>query len=179
METIIVRSCIKPNLKRVLLLRGTAIAGIGVILLALSGSFIPPEHLRIWGFPIILVGGAMIAIGMLPYRRICRKEDVPDELRVLGEEYIQYRLWGKPVLTVPTKSIASMKHIEGGYRYGIAMNLRHPIPEKIVIHDPKFSDEKFHAQSAKRTGYDLFFPYFSRQGFTRIAFLELIKSPTE
>ena len=169
MESIIVRSCIKPTLKRRQLLKATLIAGSGVALLALTGSFVPPDYLRFLGWPLLFIGGALIAWGMVPYRRLCRKEDCPDELHVVNGQYLRYHVKGKPVFSVPFASIAAMRHIDSAGGYGIAVSLKEG-SAPVIVHDHRFDYPRFRSRSERFSKTSLFFPYFSRQSMTRLLF---------
>jgi len=171
-DTVKLYSSVKPSLIRWMLFRALLLAGAGVLLLAYSGSFIPPQQLSVWGIPILLVGGALIYIGMVPYRRLVRVQDAPNELIVIGEKYLQYVERGVRQFSVPVVSIEKIAYRDsGGREYGLAITLKEPLPEKITVHNPRLDILKFQKRSQKRQGCDLFIPYFSVRAYTRLAFL--------
>ncbi|MEC7838708.1 MAG: hypothetical protein VX777_01565 [Chlamydiota bacterium] len=165
-------SSVKPTFMRRALIKGSLIAGSGVLLLAYCGAFIPPESLQIWGLPVLFAGGTLITMGLLPYRRLRRMESQPSELIVVDGKYIQYINDGKQVYSIPMQSIERYDYVETDTEYGIAVLLKDSPQEKIVVHDRKFDMESHQKKSKEKYGCHIFIPYFSRRAFTRIALLD-------
>ncbi len=164
-------STIKPTLMRSALFKGTFLAGVGVMILALCGALIPVSTMEIWGIPILLVGGGLITYGLIPYRKLCRIESVPSELILIDGKFLQLITLGKQVYSIPMVSIEKIDYLEQGDDYGITIQLKKDLREKIVVHDPSFNMSKQQQLSRDKYSCDLFIPYFGRRSFTRIAFL--------
>jgi len=157
-----VRSSVQSTLIRRALIRGTILAGAGAILLALSGSLIPPGALWIWGLPIYITSIALIALGMLPYRQLKRLEMNPYAL-IQDDLWLRFSSKGELLFSIPLTSIAETKYIDDQYIYGIGVWLKKPLPQKIVVRDRHFDLEAFMKKSQKEHGCDLFFPYFTER----------------
>lgn len=160
------RSSIRTSLMRFVLMKGTAIALIGALLLLYGGIFLPVDVLSIWGFPLMLAGGGLIAAGLLPYRLLSRLERKPDELIVNTNELILISQ-GRPCLTIPCQSIARTAYIEYGRCYGIAIWLKTPIPEKVIVHTSRFP-KRYQKNTHKYYDCTLFLPYFTERSFTTL-----------
>lgn len=159
---------IKPTLLRNSLLKGTSIAALGVIILVIAGSFIPPSYLTYLGPFIILLGGGLITLGLLPYRRLNKLENTPNEILYVYGKYLQYISKGKEVYTIPFEMIEKLDYQESGSDYGIAIYLKNESSKKIVVHNPRFNMAAFQKKSRKKHHCDLFIPYFSLRSFNRI-----------
>lgn len=145
------------------LVRGTILGAFGIILILLGGIFLPPRLLQYLGLPILMLGGALILWGMLPYKKLRRLEIKPYELIAFENKQLQYLAAGKPLLTIPSASIERISYFESGNDYGITIALKKPIPEKIRIQDSHFHFEEFQEKSRSRYCSDLFLPYFSER----------------
>lgn len=158
---------ITPRIKRQLLFRGTPIASLGILLLSYGGVFLSPSQLNIWGIPLVLLSIMLIAIGLIPYRRLCRLESTPDCL-VLDTTGMTLVQQGKRRYMIPHDSIEKMEYIEKGGDYGIGIWLKQPIPEKVVVYDPRFDMQLFQNKMVKRYGCPLYLSRFSRRTFAQI-----------
>lgn len=134
------RSSIKPALMRHILMRGSCISGIGVIILLLSGAYLSPDHLKIWGLPIFIAGIALITWGMLPYRRLRHLELHPYRITVDAEGSLQFSKDSKPIFTTPIEAIAQINYIEKKHLYGIEITLK----DNRTQFFPYFSPHSFH-----------------------------------
>jgi hypothetical protein len=118
------RTSIKPDLMRSVLFRGSFLGGLGVILLAATGAFLPVPILSRWGIPIFLTSMGLIAVGMLPYRKLTRLEKNPDEILISEDEQFVYRRKGKVVFAIPLSSINSCTYVDDASHYGIEITLK-------------------------------------------------------
>lgn len=167
-EAIKLFTTIKPALLRNALLKGTAIAGIGVIILAIAGTYAPPNLLTYLGPFVLILGGGLIAWGLLPYRKLYSLENSPNELIYTNGKQIQFIAKGKEVYTIPLEMIEKLDYIEKKNNYGIAIYLNKDTKKKIVVHNPRFDMASFQKKSQKKYNCDLFIPYFSERSFNRI-----------
>lgn len=167
-ETLILRSSVSRKLKRLALFQGFFLALIGAAAIVYGGAFLSLEQLKAWGFPIFILGFAMIAAGLLPYRKLCKLEMQPEKLAVIGERSIEYHARGKRILSLSLNAVLEIKFYEKGRVYGIGIDLKQPVTEKICIHWRNFNIKAFLKLSKRGCGSDLFFPYFSRRSASEL-----------
>lgn len=148
------RSSIRSSLLRFTLWKGTLMAALGASVLLYAGLYMPVDTLNKWGLPMLLVGGGLITLGLLPYRKLKRLEIKPDEL-MLSETHLQFTSQGKLMITIPLQSIDKTAYLEEGRQYGIGVWLKKPLPRL-----PSSQ------QKMQRFGCSLFFPYFSERAYT-------------
>ena len=172
-ETLRIQTAVLSDYMRDTLFRGVAFAAVGVILLVVCGTYMPPRVMNIWGLPALFAGIGLITWGMLPYRKVKRLEAFPDTLIVIDDQYFQYLSGGRRLLTIPIESVESIGHIEKGRDYGIALWLKEPLPEKITLHSSRVNLPRILARSQERYGCDLLLPFFSKRGYSHLAYLEL------
>lgn len=163
----IIRTTISTRLTRRALFKGALIALPGVIGWWLGAIFLSPPLLKGWGVGLFLVALALIAAGLLPYRRLSRKQLHPDSLISLDGKQLLYLYEGKPILTLPLRSIAATHYIDEGTVYGIAIRLHTPTSSPVVIHPPSQHATRLRKQG-QRLGYDLFLPYFNKRGYEEL-----------
>lgn len=167
-ETQILRTSIQPKLMKRTLLFGFSLAFAGILILLLAGIYVSETEMSFWGFPLFGLGMALIVIGLLPYRRLTRLELKPNLLTIVDEDCLEYRFKGKKVMTVPLKGIEEVIFIERGSHYGIGINLKDSMPEKICVHQSHFDMNAFQEKSRVKFGCDMFFPYFTQRSFDRL-----------
>jgi hypothetical protein len=151
-----------------LLLRGSAIAGIGALILLIAGATVPPQDLSIWGWPIIIVSFGLIAIGLIPYRRLSRLEDKPSKLVLTDDNEIIYIVNDRKRVTIPYDSIEKMEYLKNSNIYGIGLWLKKNNNLKPVVHDPLFNAIGHQKIAQKRFGCDLFLPFFSERALAEL-----------
>lgn len=174
-ETLKLRSSVKSSLKKFVLIRGTVLAVLGVCILLYGALFLAVETLAVWGFPMLFVAIALIAIGLMPYRRLCRREKRPDEIVENGNLALHYNMEGRPTFTIPLVSIDRKAYVEKGRDYGIAIWLKQPLPQKLIVFNPNVDMEKYQQESLKRHGSDLFFPYFTERSYKALTAFEEVE----
>jgi hypothetical protein len=118
------RSSIKAELMQKSLFRGSMIGGVGVIILFLSGAFLPVHALSVWGIPLFFLSMGLITFGMLPYRKLTRLEKVPDEILLSSKDILIYRRRGKIIFTTPLSSIKSCTYKDDESIYGIEISMK-------------------------------------------------------
>lgn len=160
-------SSIKTSLLQKTLKRGSLVASIGAFILLFGGVFIPADTLKILGFPIFMLSFFLIAVGLVPYRKLRRLELNPNRIILEDNRYIQFCSQGKKKFSLPINSIESMKYVEKNNEYGIGIKLKTPIPEKIILYNSSFSIVSMQKKSQNRFDVDLFLPYFSKRSFER------------
>lgn len=119
MDTITLHSTVKPDVKRRTLFRGTLLAGIGAFTLLFSGAFLPVSTLKIWGLPIFFVSIGLIAVGMVPYRRLCHCEENPDKIVIGQDEVLRYFQENKEVANLPFSAIDKITPVDGGIKIAL------------------------------------------------------------
>lgn len=160
MNFFILRSAIKPDLMQKTLLRGTCIAGLGIGLLAATGTFMSVSVLEQWGLFIFGASVLLIGAGLIPYKRLQKLEKNPDEIRIEGNNNLYYFRQGKNLFSFPLHLISEVNWINRKTFYGIAIELKTDEGTKI----PK----TFIQQSRKRVASDLFFPFFTERAFNEL-----------
>jgi hypothetical protein len=172
-----IRSSIKSSLLRLILIRGTIIAGVGALFIFLAAAFLTVTLLNTWGFLILCLAVSLIGIGMIPYRKLTRLEKKPYEIIAEDNSKLHFKILGNPAFMIPCVSIQNMKYLEKGNIYGIAIFLKRPLTEKILINEQNFDMRKFQKNSQKKYACDLFLPYFSQRSFNELS--EFLNRPDE
>jgi hypothetical protein len=164
-ERLILRTSVASKLKKRKLYSGTLLAFFGVSILVGLGAMTPPDLLAEWGWLIYLVSLGMIAIGLIPYRHLCRLETSPYELHAVGLESLEYFQNKQKILTVPKSAILNYAYLESedGKDNGIAFWLTKE--SQIKVHHATFDAAAFRRNSRETQQADLFFPYFSRRAY--------------
>ncbi|ADI39069.1 hypothetical protein [Waddlia chondrophila] len=169
-DSLTIRSSITSSLYKKILFRGSFFSLLGFIPLLYGSLKMDVDTLSIWGIPLFFLGTALIMFGMLPYKRVTELQKHPNEIHLVGDKSIRYDHLGKKTLTVPLSAIQSMQYLEDADLYGIKLHFKKVLKEKVIVHDPRFSMERFEKASRKRHGCDLFFPYFSKRSFNQLKY---------
>lgn len=169
-EGVKIYSSISPEYYRKKMLQGTAIALCGVLVIVYFGSFVRPENLQYIGLPILFLGGFLIALGLIPLRRLSKLDRNPDEV-AMTSKYFHYLQGGSPILTIPIREIELIRYEESSARYGITISLKQKSGGGAVVHAKRFNLQRFIKRSRRKTGADLFFPFFARRSFSRLGFI--------
>ncbi len=157
------RSAVKPELIRSTLSRRGWVAVLGASLIVLTGTVLPFDWIKLWGLPLFLIGLVLVAFGILPYRKLSRLQLHPHRLEYDGE-FFHFLKQGKPLFKIPEISVDHITFLEKELLYGVAVYLKKPAPEKVVVLDKRFDIEAFVEDSKRRfDGCDLFLPYFSKK----------------
>jgi len=157
MEALTLRSSISQTLMRSSIWRGTSLAGLGVIVLLVAGTFLPLAEMKVWGLPLFGLGIGLITWGLLPYRRMKRLETNPYTLTI-DHEWLHLAAKGRAIYSIPRESIEGIDFVEQREIYGMGISLKKPIPKKVIVH----------VKLRKYGGYDLFLPYFSRRAYEQL-----------
>lgn len=124
--------------------------------------------ISLFGIPIFITGLALIAIGLLPYRRLLRLQLKPHEIHDEGE-YLIFLQQGKPLFKICKKNIQKIAFLKKENIYGLGVWLKRPLEEKIKVLQPNFDFAAFMADSVQRfEGCDLFLPYFTERSCEEI-----------
>lgn len=161
------RSSIRPSLLHSVLFQGSLLAFFGMLLLLGTGAFLSQESLKHWGLLIFFMSIGLIAIGMLPYRRLTRLEINPHEI-VLEKDHLHFFMKKKCLISIPLKNIEKMSFIELGRVYGIGIWLKNFSLENAITRETSFNIFKFHKNSQKKYQCDLFLAYFSKRTFAEL-----------
>jgi hypothetical protein len=171
------RTAIFPSLMQKSVRRATFLAIGGAVILLYGTLFMSVEQLQSWGLPMLCIASLLIACGMQPYRRLRQLERTPDELLLLPNQTLYFISGRKPIFTLPCVSIQQIAYREFKNRYGVAILLKTPLPEKILVHNPGMNMERFMKNSQHNEQCDIFLPYFSERSFDTL--LEHLRTETE
>ena len=168
-QVVHIYSTVRPELKKRVLLYGTAYAALGALLVLISGLFLPPFWMQYFGFPLLIIGILVIAWGLMPYKRVTRLETQPHELVVTDDQNLHYAVSGQHVLTVPLQAIERLSFCDENVdRYGIALDLKSGMSELVALKKPGTSVVSYLASMRRRYACDLFFPYFSQRSYREL-----------
>ena len=163
-DSLKLRSKIKSDLVRTALFRGSSLAITGALLIVYAGFALPVSVLSLWGFLWYGVGMTLIAVGLIPYKRLTSLQIQPDEL-VVEANLIRYRSKNTPLFALNLNSIAEIGYIDDPKGYGIGVSLKRPPPEKIRVLSHRIDMNKIQKDAREKQGYDLFFPYFNERTY--------------
>lgn len=166
-EILTLRSSIKSGLARSALVRGTILAGVGVLLLLWGGTWMSQEALSHFGTFIFLGGVLLIGFGMRPYRKLTKLELQPYEVR-LGEHALLFVKSGQPLFDLPLALLDKVDYFEREQLYGISVSLKKTCEERIAVKDPHFDMGGYLQKCQRRYGSDLFFPYFTKRSYQKL-----------
>ncbi len=134
-------STISSECKRKALFRGSALAGLGLVFLGATGIYGTVDLLQRWGVWIFGVSMGAIALGLLPYRRLCQLETSPHRITIEPEMWTV--VIPKKTVRFSPKSIQAVRYVETRSLYGIKLTFRS-------------------RQS------DLFLPFFNREAYAQL-----------
>lgn len=158
----IVKTSVNSQLKKDALLKGTLLAGLGMLVLIGGSVILTQEQLAQYGFFIFLFGIALVTYGMIPYRKLVRLEHSPDEIHVDDDHTWIYFRKGKKIAEIPQTAIESADFIAHDPDYGICLQFKKKPSDKV-----KVCDSDAHLQMDKY-GCDLFLPYFTERSMNRL-----------
>jgi hypothetical protein len=157
-------TCVHSSLKRRTLFCGTSFAGVGILLLTYAGTAFPEATLQRWGWFFFLISGLLIAVGLVPYRRLCSLENNPSVLSTESGTALSLEKKGSCLFTLPFCSISKIGYLADPSYYGIVFWLKEAHLKKLHIpsvygHIPR---------RLRSTGCHLFLPYFSERTFRQL-----------
>lgn len=167
------KSIIKPSLKKVALLRGTILGILGIALWLYGGIFLSTNSLTIWGWPIFIVGLLLITWGLLPYRKLTRLENNPNEIIVTDLEELYFKQ-GTPVFKIALENIEEMAYVDNNSHYGIGLWIKKPQTKNILVLHPTLDLKAYLKDCQNRYFCDVFLPNFSKRSFKELE--ELFKN---
>lgn len=167
-DTMTLHSSIKPSLKKKIMFRGTLISAIGLIPMFYGSLYLDVPTLSYWGVPIFFGSLGMIAVGMLPFKRLTFLENNPNKLTINDNDGFIYSHKGKKTLTIPISAIDNISYYEKNSMYGVALSLKKDLEDKIVVHNQSFDFARYSNYSKKHYQCELFLPYFSRRAFKEL-----------
>ena len=140
METLTLFSSIKKELLQQQLMRGSAVAAIGALILIFGGTWVPQASLSFWGLPLFLVGIGLITWGMLPYRRLKQLENSPYVIKVENHTIYCFK-GGKETYRLDMNNIENLEYVDDVRLYGIRIILKSP--ENSTVFLPYFSKNSY------------------------------------
>jgi hypothetical protein len=166
-DSLILRTSISSSLKRSVLLRGTILAALGGLVI-LSGGFISKGILHIWGLPLYFVGIGLIAIGLIPLRKLQLIENTPNEIHINHELILSFRTKGKLIFSIPLASIRKIQFIDRYHVYGLALWFIQPPVHNIILFNSSIKLENLYTESKTKYNCDLFLAYFSKRSLQEL-----------
>jgi hypothetical protein len=161
-------SSVKPSLKKSVLMRGTLLGAFGISLWLYGGIFLSIDTLTFWGWPIFFIGGILITIGLLPYRRLTHLENKPHEIIVTDLEELYLSLNGVAYFKISLENIEEMAFLDDDKRYGIGLWIKNPKQKNIIILHPSLQLDAYLKDCQKKYFCDVFCPYFSKRSFQEL-----------
>ncbi len=153
-------SSIKPKLMKKTLMRGTLLGSAGVLVILGGGTMLPIAQLEFWGLPILLAGLLLIAVGLVPQRKLAKLEINPHEIHFDGERVL-FLQNADTVFDLPFSGIEKIDYLENKQLYGWGLRLKKPIENTLTKKGATFITQHFE-------GYDLFLPYFTKRSLAEL-----------
>ncbi len=166
MSTQILYSTIRPELKKAYLQRGTILGLLGIAIFICMGLSLSPKATNGWGLFGFFASGALITLGLRPYRRLTSLETKPHQLRIEPSGEIFFFYANKPFLMLPAKCIRQLQYRDVKDSYGIVVDLHDPACIRKM--NPGLNLETYIASTRRRYGGDVFFPLFSHRSLDTI-----------
>lgn len=162
----ILRSCITKELKRETLKKGAGFTLSGGALI-LCIAFLPLPLLKLIGLPLFALACLLIAIGLVPYRRLLLLELNPFELAIHNNKLIFYQK-NIPLFALENEHVADLLYQEG-HLYGILAQLNKPLRGKIKVLTKRTRFFAYMGRWQRQYAEGvLFFPYFSKHSFEEL-----------
>lgn len=161
------RSSIKPSLKKATLIRGSCLGFIGITCWLFGALFLPLSVLANWGWLFLLIGGAFITFGLLPYRKLTRLENKPHEIIVTDLEELYFSMQGTLIFKVALDKIEELAYLDDDVRYGIGLWIKEPSKNLVILH-PSLDLNSYLKDCQKRYFCDLYCPYFSKRSYQEL-----------
>lgn len=159
----IVKTAVNSQLKKDALLRGSLLAGLGMLILIGGSIILTQEQLEQYGFFIFVGGIALVTFGMIPYRKLVRLENSPDEIHVNDDHAWVYYRKGKKIAEIPREAIESSDFVAHDPDYGICVQLKKNPPSKVKVFMPDAQLQM------NKYGCDLFLPYFTERSMNQLS----------
>lgn len=172
-------SGIRSRLKHTVLFRGLLFAIFGISLWLVVGAFASMQFLHTWGFGAFLVGGGLMAFGVVPYRQLVDVENNPHRLVIIPGEAVHFFHKGKPLYSIPVQNIAKVEYRDSTALYGVAVWLKQRDNTPIIIYRSRIDPQAYVARVQKRYHCDLFLPYFPRATYTNLEELSTLSKESE
>ncbi|MEM7175707.1 MAG: hypothetical protein AAF443_07265 [Chlamydiota bacterium] len=116
----ILYSSIPVRIKQKALFRGSVFSGLGLLLLLVTGVYGGTLFLQRWGIWIFGIGISLIAVGLIPYRRLCFLETHPHQI------IIEPAIWtvtaAQKTVRFSPKAIQAIHYIEKKRLHGIRID---------------------------------------------------------
>lgn len=166
-EYLIIRTTISRTVIKRVLLKGFCIALLGILGLVLGGIFLPIDSLQRWGWVIVFTSLGLVTLGLRPYRRLVRLQLKPNELSILDADMMTFISRGRKILTIPLQSISKISYLAHPLHDGIAVWLKQPAPDPVVIHDG-LKEVEVIRKKGREKGADLFFSHFNLHAYEEL-----------
>jgi len=161
-ELLRIQTSISNTYLKSLLWKGFGIAFIGALSLVLGSVFISEPLMKKWGGILYFSAFLFITLGLLPYRKITRLQNKPNEIRVTENDHFEF--WSKNELQLefPLDQIQFSEFIENKKFYGIRIQLKQESPNLFR------NLRKFHVLVDKKNKTDLTFLYFTKRSYKEL-----------
>ena len=150
-----VYSSISSEIKKLKLKKGLLFSLPAIILLITFGTFASLDLVVQYGRIIFFVSITLIAIGMIPYRRITRLESTPHILSI-EDDTLDFKYLGKFSVLIPLREIKSISFFRKKQFFGLALTL-HSLKN---VQSKNFAMRQYQKKCRRQLSCDLFLPYF-------------------
>lgn len=147
MNHLVLYSSVHPSLLKKVLFKGFLLGLIGVLIILFSGTFLPPNILKIWGVWVFILGITLIAWGLIPYRKLSRLAAKPNQILV-SKDHLEYYSGGILKMSLLLQTIEKWDFIQQGTMYGIRIEIK--------------------SKSNDLEKEEIFLPYFSKRSFNEL-----------
>ena len=155
---LIIRTSLTPDYLKKILVRGFCLSIIGSMLLIGASIFLPEPLLNKWGWLLYFSALILITIGLLPYRKLSKLQNKPNEIRLIDRTF-QFWTKGKCLLSTSVSDINSLSYRDENLP-GIEISFKknYPFPQNL---------KSFQVVQGKET-QQLVFLYFSKRSFNEL-----------
>lgn len=161
----VIYSTVRSELKLSTMRRGFVLGVIGIAIFLYMGIYLTPAELQTYGLVGFFLSGALITLGLKPYRRLVMLESRPHQLRLVdGTLEFSYGL--KPFLAVRIDNIRALRYRDVSDSYGIIVEVKDL--QAVQALNPRLNLQDYALSTQKRYGGDLFFPFFSARSHEKI-----------
>jgi len=139
-----------------ILYKGFCYAFLGVLILLIGGVFLPEPLMQRWGWLIYFSAFFFITYGLLPYRKITRLQNKPNEIKLTSRSFLEFWSQTHFQFAIPLHLINSVRYFQKNKKYGMVLKLT-DFPENLRDNLSKFYIEM------DKSKKEMIFLYFSKR----------------
>lgn len=110
-----------------------------MLILVLGSILIPKETLEKWGIYLFFLSALLMAVGLVPYRRLQKLESNPNKI-IINDSYLLY-IREEKTLSIPIEQIQSLEWVERTSIYGINLRLKNGQTKFLAFFSKRSFDE--------------------------------------